>query len=764
MFNFVALSVEFIKEKLGEKFKNMTERYIKIKGIVQGVGFRPYVYNLARQFSLNGFVNNDESGVTVVIQGRQKAIDTFIEELKKNPPPLSCIDSIEIQMSEIKELFEHFTIKHTQVQNSKTTLVSPDIAVCKDCIEDISNPNNFRFNYALTNCTNCGPRYTIIKTVPYDRIHTSMSEFILCPTCQKEYEDPTNRRYHAQPICCPTCGPKLALFDKENKEMATHTKALEMVAQKIKQGEIVAIKSLGGFHLVCDATSSYAVNKLRQRKNRPSKPLAVLFKSLEQIKEVAELSLAEEKLINSKEKPIVLVKKKESSLLSAFIAPHIDRIGVFLPLTPLHVLLFNYLDTPLVATSANLSEEPIIIKKDELLRKLPFVVDYVLDYNRAIINACDDSVVQVVNGKNFLLRKARGYAPSFLKLPQVSTKKILAIGANQKNTIALCFEDTVILSPHIGDLNSIEAMQFFENTVETFQRFYDFKPELIVCDKHPLYETTKWAKEQNVPVIQIQHHYAHVLSCMAQYQLDKKVLAFAFDGTGYGDDGNIWGGEVFIASKKEYVRIKHFEYFRLLGGEMAIKQIKRVGLSLLFENYTLEELLTLNNPCLKAFSHKEIELLHTVWNKGLNAPLTSSVGRLFDAVCSFAGIEHNVSYEGESGLLIEQAYDKTIQEAYSYEITHNTIQIHQAIKEMTQDNNSQQICTKFINMLANIIIELCCEHPTLEIVLTGGVFQNKTLLELVTSKLDCLGRKYYYSKDVPLNDAGISLGQIYSQV
>ncbi|MFA7091201.1 MAG: carbamoyltransferase HypF, partial [Arcobacteraceae bacterium] len=717
-----------------------------------------------RQFSLNGFVNNDESGVTVVLQGDEKAIDAFIEELKKNPPPLSCIDTIDIQTSEIKEVFENFTIEHTQVQNSKTSLVSPDIAVCKDCIEDISNPNNFRFNYVLTNCTNCGPRYTIIKTVPYDRIHTSMSVFPLCPTCKKEYEDPTNRRYHAQPICCPTCGPKLSLFDKENNEIASHTKALEMVAQKIKQGEIVAIKSLGGFHLVCDATSNYAVNKLRQRKNRPTKPLAVLCKNLEQIKNMATLLKSEESIITSKEKPIVLVKKKNTSLLSASVAPNIDRIGVFLPFTPLHYLLFKSIDTPLVATSANISDEPIIIKKDELYKKLTFVFDYVLDYNRAIINACDDSVVQVVNDRVFLLRKARGYAPSFLKLPKVSSKKILALGANQKNTIALCFEDTVIISPHIGDLNSIESMVFFENTLETFQRFYDFKPDVIVCDKHPAYETTKWAKQQSVPVVQIQHHYAHVLSSMAQYHLEQKVLAFAFDGTGYGDDGNIWGGEVFIASKKEYVRIKHFEYFRLLGGEMAIKQIKRVGLSLLFENYTLEELLTLNNPCLKAFSNKEIELLHTVWNKGLNAPLTSSVGRLFDAVCSLSGIEHNVSYEGESGLLIEQAYDNSIEEAYSYDITANTIQINKAIKEMIEENNSRQICTKFINMLANIIIELSHEHPTLDIVLTGGVFQNKTLLELVTSKLDILGRKYYYSKDVPLNDAGISLGQIYSQI
>lgn len=307
-------------------------------------------------------------------------------------------------------------------------------------------------------------------------------------------------------------------------------------------------------------------------------------------------------------------------------------------------------------------------------------------------------------------------------------------------------------------------MVFFENTIETFQRFYDFKPDVIVCDKHPNYETTKWAKQQSVPVVQIQHHYAHVLSCMAQYHLEQTVLAFAFDGTGYGDDGNIWGGEVFIASKKEYVRIKHFEYFKLLGGELAIKQIKRIGLSLLFENYTLQELFSLDNPCLKAFSNKEIELLHTVWNKGLNAPLTSSVGRLFDAVCSLSGIEQNVSYEGESGLLVEQVYDETIKDAYSYNLGLNTININEAIKQMAVESESRLICTKFINMLVNIIVEISNANPTLEVVLTGGVFQNKTLLEQVTSKLDALGRKYYYSHDVPLNDAGISLGQIYSQI
>ncbi|MFA7083490.1 MAG: carbamoyltransferase HypF [Arcobacteraceae bacterium] len=742
----------------------MIETHIHIKGIVQGVGFRPFVYSLALKLNLKGFVNNDESGVNIVLQGAKNSLDAFIDELTTNPPSLAHIDDIKISSSKSSHTYNAFTIEQTQVKKNKTSLVSPDIAVCKECLEDISNPDNFRFNYALTNCTNCGPRYSIIKTVPYDRENTSMSSFKLCEECQKEYDNPTNRRYHAQPICCPACGPKVSLSDVNNVEIKNDLEAIKEVAQQIKHGNIVAIKSLGGFHLVCDATSSYAVNKLRQRKNRPTKPLAVMFKNLEQLSQAAMLGSREVEIITSKENPIVLVQKKENSLLAQEIAPDIDHIGVFLPFTPLQHLLFNYLDTPLVATSANLSDEPIIIKKDELYRKLSFVFEYVLDYNRAIINACDDSVVQVVNDKLFYLRKARGYAPYSLKLLNASSKKILAVGANQKNSIALYFDNTVIVSPHMGDLNSIASMEFFKNSVETFKRFYDFTPDFIVCDKHPNYETTKWAKEQKMPVVQVQHHYAHVLSCMAQYNLKQQVLAFAFDGTGYGDDGNIWGGEVFIASQKEYVRIKHFEYFKLLGGEMAIKQIKRVGLSLLFENYTLQELFVLDNPCLKAFSNKEIELLHTVWQKGLNAPLTSSAGRLFDAVCSIAGLEHNVSYEGESGLLIEQAYDKSVQDAYLYEITPHTININQAIQQMVQEKNTRLICSKFINMLSEIIVEIAKAYPNFEVVLTGGVFQNRTLLELVTQKLDAINRKYYYSKETPLNDAGIALGQIYSQL
>ncbi|RXJ60841.1 carbamoyltransferase HypF [Candidatus Marinarcus aquaticus] len=741
----------------------MITKKITVHGVVQGVGFRPYVYQLATQHNLYGWVNNDDQGVNIVLTTTPEKHETFLYALQENPPPLSKISNITIHELAL-ESFSNFQILHSHESGSKSTLISADIGICEACIEDIQNTQDRRYKYAFTNCTNCGPRYTIIKTVPYDRAHTSMKNFTMCKECKTEYEDPMNRRYHAQPICCPNCGPTITLYDNKNSEIAQGKKALEKVTQSLQLGDIVAIKGLGGFHLVCDATSNYAVKKLRQRKNRPSKPFAVMCKDSVQAQSIALMNEEEHRVLNSKEKPIVLLHKEKINMLADAVAPNIDRIGLFLPYTPLHLLLFEHFDKPIVATSANLSDEPIIRKKDELMRKLGFVADYVLDFDREIINACDDSVVQVCNNQLFKLRNARGYAPTAITHKKEKPKAILAIGANQKNSIALALDKDILLSPHIGDLNSIEAMEYFDRTVETFCRFYDFKPELIVCDKHPNYETTKWAKSQEIPVVQIQHHYAHVLSCMAEYGLDEKVLAFAFDGTGYGDDGNIWGGEVFIASKKEYIRIKHFKYFKLLGGEIAIKQIKRLGLSLLFDNYTLEELVCMDNPTLKAFSSKEIELLHTVWNNGLNAALTSSVGRLFDAVCSLAGIEQHVSYEGEAGLLIEQAYDASSKEYFEFDISHNEIDIHKAIQAMVKERSAQVICTKFINMLVEVIITISQKNSTLPVVLTGGVFQNKTLLEAVTKRLDELQRQYYYSKEVPLNDAGIAVGQLYSQL
>ena len=742
---------------------------IQIEGIVQGVGFRPFVYTLALKHKINGWVNNDDRGVNILLYAGEKKCQDFIKELQINPPPLSKINSINIEkITKIKE-YKSFEIIQSTNSNNKSTIISPDMSICDDCIEDINNINNNRYNYSLTNCTNCGPRYSIIKTVPYDRINTSMNSFILCVNCSKEYNNPTNRRYHAQPVSCEVCGPNVFLYNKYNEVLESNINAIEKAADLINKGFILAIKGMGGFHLVCDASNNKVVSELRINKNRPKKPYAVMFKDINSIKQYTNINNKEEEFLNSKEKPIVLVKKKKEFNLSQLIAPNINHLGCFIAYTALHHLLFRYLNNPIVATSANLKGEPIITSKDEIIEKLSNVVDFILDFNRDILNASDDSVIQIVDNYNIKLRNARGYAPASLKLEKSTNKKILALGANQKSTISLAFENNLILSPHIGDLDSIESIEYFERTINTFKRFYDFEPDIIVCDKHPNYESTKFAfklkeKNPNIELIQIQHHYAHILSSMAEYNLDKDVLGIAFDGTGYGDDGNIWGGEVFIANTKEYKRVNHINYFRLLGGETAVKEPKRVALSLLFDNFTLEDILAMNIKCVKAFKPNEIKMLHTMWQKALNSPLTSSVGRLFDAIASFADILHTQSYEGETGLQIEQNYDALITEFYSYKITNEKIDLSPMIKEIIFDSNKKLICSKFINTLVQIILELANIYENLPVVLSGGVFQNKILLQILIVKFQKQGREFYFSKDIPLNDGGISVGQIYYKI
>ena len=744
----------------------MQSVFVQIKGIVQGVGFRPFVYNLALKYNIKGWVNNDEKGVNIFLYSSEENIQNFLCELKEKPPVLAKIDSLNIKKITKKQEYKTFEILQSSSSKNKSTIISPDIAICDDCIKDINDNSNFRYNYALTNCTNCGPRYSIIKTVPYDRINTSMASFELCEDCKKEYENPTNRRYHAQPLACEKCGPNVILYNNKNEIISHNINAIKEVAQLINNGSIVAIKGIGGFHLICDAKNDNTIKELRIKKDRLNKPFAVMFKDIQDIKNYTNTSSKEKEILNSKEKPIVLVKKKKEFELSQLIAPSINHLGCFIAYTPLHHLLFRYLDNPIVATSANIKGEPIIIFKDEILAKLSNVVEFVLDFNRDIVNASDDSVIQIVDNDIIKLRNARGYAPAALNFENRSKKKILSLGANQKSTISLYFENNLISSAYIADLNSLKSLEYFERTINTFKRFYDFEPEILVCDKHPNYESTKFAlklKEinPNIELVQIQHHYAHVLSVMAEYKLDKEVLAFIFDGTGYGDDGNIWGGEVFIASKQKYKRINHISYFRLLGGEKAVNEPKRVALSLLFDIYSLEEILVLENLCVKAFTQNEIKMLYTMWQKGLNSPLTSSVGRLFDAVASFADILHIQSYEGETGLQIEQNYDKTITQSYSYKIEEDKIELSSMIKQMILEKDKKQICSKFINTIVQIILDISNSHKDLPIVLGGGVFQNKILLEILIDKFKEQKRAFYYNKIIPLNDAGISVGQIY---
>ena len=675
---------------------------IKITGIVQGVGFRPAVYKIANKLNLKGYVLNDGNGVEIEIIGANE--DKFLDTLLQNLPPLAKIDNIQTTPS--SNNYEDFSIKYSK-NSKKSVSISPDIAICDECIKDINNPNNKRYKYPFINCTNCGPRYTIIKSLPYDRQNTSMEPFKMCDSCKKEYNDPNSRFFHAQPISCSNS--KLAL-----------NKSIESIANMIKNGKIIALKGMGGFHLVCDATNSNAVKTLRIRKNRPSKPFAMMFKNIENIKKYCNLTNQDISLITSKEKPIVIVKKK---INLNYIADGIDRYGVFLPYTPIHYLLFQYINTPLVMTSANISSEPIIRDIDELQKKLP-IYDDVLDYNRKIINSCDDSVIMAINNTKITLRNARGFAPTNFYIHKKIKPKILAVGANQKSTISLAFDNKVITSPHIGDLNTIDSINYFEETIDRFRKFYNFQEDIIICDKHPTYESTKWAKNQNKETIQIQHHYAHLLSTMFEFNLKGDFLCFCFDGTGYGDDGNIWGGEVFIANNKEYKRIYHFKYFKLIGGEKAIKNPKNMALNLLNNQFD-------NIP----------------------APITSSVGRLFDIVGFLGGFIHTNSYEGESGMKIESFYDNKIKDYYEFKIENNIIDFMPMIQNL--DNDKRLIASKFINALVHTI-DIISNEIKLPIILSGGVFQNKTLLTQILK----LNKKIYFNQAIPINDGGISIGQI----
>jgi hydrogenase maturation protein HypF len=707
-----------------------------VSGIVQGVGFRPFVYKIAHELHLSGFVKNSASGVSIEVEGAKENLKLFEEYLHLKIPPLARIDSI-IKTQLVPTNAEGFEILQSESGAvAKTALVSPDIAICWECLQDLQNAGKYH-NYFATNCTNCGPRYSIIKTVPYDRKNTSMAAFEMCPSCREEYENPLNRRYHAQPISCNSCGPTLS-------------ESIGKTAAFIKNGKIVAIKGIGGFHLVCDAANDEVVKRLREFKNRPTKPFALMCKDVEQVQEIATLNAKELELLTSKEAPIVILDKtlQTDVKLSAFVAPNIKRIGCFLPYTALHHLLFQHLKGAIVATSANLGNEPIISDSETLLKKLPFV-EFVLDFDRDIVNGVDDSLVQVVEGQTQTLRLARGYAPKVIKLPFKSQKKILAVGANAKNALAFVIGDKIILSPHIGDLDSSKAFGFFERTLESFKKFYDFEPDIIVHDKHPSYMSTKWAKTQVKKLVPVQHHLAHIYACKAEFGLHGDYLGFSFDGTGYGEQATLWGGEVFVGDTRKY----SFKTIKLLGGEKAIKEPRRVSLSMLFQRYTLEMIMKLPLACVAAFSKEEIKILHQSYTKNLNAPPSSSVGRMFDAVASFANLLQFQSYEGEAGLLCENSYKPQITEAFEYTINEGVI-------EIAFDFFDKEIVSKFMNTLVNIVVDIA-KREKMDLILSGGVFQNKTLLELLIKEFERENIKYFFQQETALNDGGIALGQAY---
>ena len=724
---------------------------IDIRGTVQAVGFRPFVYQLAKRHNLYGTISNGSQGVEIFINASSDTMERFISGIKLSLPPLAQIDTIDIEVVSPKA-FDEFKIIQTQDNGKIEVNIPPDITICKECEMELFDRNNRRYMHPFINCTNCGVRYSIIYDLPYDRDKTSMRSFEMCEKCEIEYNNPQNRRYHAQPIGCWECGARLELIGEKN---LSPKDIVDRAVSLLREGNILAIKGVGGYHLICDSTNNEAIKKLRERKKRPTKPFAIMTKDIDMANKLAYINPKEKELLLSKERPIVLLDSKiEQNLIS----PHISRLGVFLPYTPLHLLIITKLNRPLVATSANISDEPIATTR-ESIKRLSSVYDYLLEHNREIVNGCDDSVVMVVNQQKITIRRARGYAPVAITLPFRLPQKVLAVGANQKSTVAIGFDNKIILSPHIGDLNSIESLEYYRENIEILKRVYHFTPNIIADDKHPHYESSKYAKASGMKTQEVQHHYAHILSVIAEKKINQKVLGVVFDGTGYGDDGKLWGGEFMICDYEGYQRVAHFNYFRLLGGAKAIKEPKRVALSLLFDIYG-DVALTLDNHTTKAFSPNELKSQYIMWQKALNSPLCSSVGRLFDAVASLSGVCQVMSFEGESGMMMEEFYDDSVRGFYPFEIKEeeeviDIIDILPMIEAITKEPNPRIAISKFFNTLVEIIYTLYKKYK-LPLVLSGGVFQNRVLLRLVWDRVpDAI-----ISNEYPPNDGGIALGQV----
>ncbi|MFL0267723.1 carbamoyltransferase HypF [Candidatus Clostridium radicumherbarum] len=761
----------------------MTKRriFITVSGIVQGVGFRPFVYNLALTLSLNGWVNNNSEGVYIDLEGTDKNINEFLYKLENTPPPLSRIEKIVTENKELKN-YEGFIIKESSTQDDKITLISPDIAMCEDCKNDILDLSNRRYGYPFTNCTNCGPRFSIIKSIPYDRDKTTMKKFPMCEPCIDEYTNPLNRRFHAQPNACEDCGPSIFVIDNSGKNInalnitANYSKEslniINWTVKKLKEGKIFAIKGLTGFHLCCDATNEEAVKLLRERKKRPYKPLAVMIKDLSVVKKYCIVSDKEEELLNGIRKPIVLLRQNRSYKLPEAVAPNQKTLGVMLPYTPLHQLIFNEDIEALVMTSANYFGLPLEYENEMAAQHLSSIVDYFLMHNRDIYIPVDDSVTKVFNEDEMLIRRARGYAPDPIKYETVSN--ILACGPNMKNTFAISKENFIFLSQHNGDLENLETIMHYKRNVEHFKNIFSFEPEFIAYDMHPNYNSTEYALKYDVPKIPVQHHHAHIASCMVESNIRNKVIGVSFDGTGYGIDGKIWGGEFLVCDLLSFHRIAHLDYIKIPGGEISIKEPWRIAVSFIHKLYKSGisvSNLSLNEVITKLYGVKALTILNVI-EHDFNCPETSSMGRLFDAVSSIIGIRDKITYEGQASIELEASIKDTKSESYSYSIVKEEknyiINPNKLIEGILIDRFSgiekHIMSLKFHNSIINLTAETCTliknQTSLNEVVLSGGVFQNSFILENLCEKLKPLGFKVYYPKAFPTNDGGIALGQI----
>lgn len=745
----------------------MNERVkISIKGAVQGVGFRPFVFNLASELKLNGWVLNSSEGVFIEAEGKRKILDEFIFKLNNNKPPISFIQSFEHTYLDVNGYTE-FKIIHSDESGNKTAIILPDIAICDKCLEEIFNPENRRYLYPFTNCTNCGPRFSIIETLPYDRCNTTMKIFEMCDACREEYENPKNRRFHAQPNACPKCGPHVELWNNEGIVLSSDFNAISDTVQLIKDGQIAAVKGIGGFHLICDAGNDNAVKELRKRKHREEKPLALMYPFIERVIDDCEVSKLEKRLLLSTESPIVLLKRKDKiDSLAPSIAPGNPYLGIMLPYTPLHHILMRQLNIPIIATSGNLSDEPICIDNNEALERLNEIADIFLINNRPIKRHVDDSIARVISGRDMLICRARGYAPLPVRMKD-ALPQIIAVGAHLKNAISVSSDKNVFISQHIGDLETPEAYNAFKRVIEDLTCMYEIKPDVIACDLHPDYLSSKYADTLNIPVTQIQHHYAHIISCMAENEVEGNVLGVSWDGTGLGTNGTIWGGEFLKINNDGFSRFAHLAAFKLPGGDKAVKEIWRIKAGILYEMYG-EKAFNEYAGLFNNIGKEEIDTIKKMLINNINSPYTSSAGRLFDAVASLIGVNDYAHYEGQAAMNLEfaignaktdDAYQFDVQEVNKVYIIDWSTMIEEIISEL-QEKDTLYISAKFHNTLAEMILSMAQLSKEEKIVLSGGCFQNKYLTERTIDLLKNNGFKVYWHQRVPTNDGGISLGQL----
>jgi hydrogenase maturation protein HypF len=741
---------------------------IDVRGAVQGVGFRPFVYQCAMKLDLSGWVENTTFGVRLEAEGEADDIAALLRAIEEAPPPNASIVSIDVKELEPRAE-EAFFIRSSTSEGARIAQILPDLATCRDCLGELFDPNDRRYLYPLINCTHCGPRYSIVEDVPYDRARTSMRHFPMCPACRAEYEDPLNRRFHAEPNACPVCGPRIFLWDGVGAVLARDHDALLGTAEAIRAGKIVAAKGIGGFHLIVDARNDEAVRRLRARKGRAEKPFAVMFPSLTQLERECEVAPQERALLVGPACPIVLLRSRPGRV-AACVAPNNPRLGVLLPYAPLHHLLMRELGFPIVATSGNLSDEPIATDEAEALVRLAGIADLFLVHNRPIVRPIDDSVARIVCGRDQLLRRARGYAPAPIRVDGLPSG-ILALGGHMKTTVAVTLEDAVLLSQHLGDLETVAAREAHRRAVDDMMKLRGLAPRLVVHDLHPDYATSRMAAEMGPPVAAVQHHLAHVAACMAEHGIAPPVLGVAWDGTGYGTNGTIWGGEFLLVTDEGWRRVAHLRGFCLPGGELAVREPRRAAIGLLYEAFGEDAFAMDDLPPVVEFSLAERKVMQTMLRNGVNAPRTSSVGRLFDGFAALSGLRQRTSYEGQTAAEFEWAADGIdAGKPYVFPLTASPakdmswiLDWKPALDRLLSDRRAGvpagAISAAFHAGLVAALVSVAQRIGERRVVLTGGCFQNVRLTETAVAALRAAGHEPIWHRAVPPNDGGIALGQ-----